>query len=1107
MCYTNSLGQWLDSSDEIKVLPNGTAAAIRGTHQIYFPSDIAQAPIEIVTGDGQHLKSRPTLISLDDGVNTVVVGTITNSIGQLIGSNQVMYPHAFSGCDADVLVTYRRSGLECDLVLRSDPGDPESFNLNPARTRIQLLTEYFNVQDPTAGAPITNSRDGLTDPVLWFGSMKMVHGKAFVIGGGSGTNHRPLALRRTPVYKSWLGNLQGRKFLVEEVPYRGIQKQLARLPATVRAGTPSGSGEAILYQVSATRLLPVARVTRTETNQIELAGANPASQPGVVLDYVMLDDYWTAGDLTLQSNETYFVSGYCEVDNLLTIQGGTVVKYAPNAELYVGGVVCQTGPYNMATFTAMDDNSVGAPIDGSTGNPQGLYASPALDLADGETCYNGEWNGGKMPSLSYLRFCYAATAINLPESDIGLDLRDSQLIQCDSAIYAYQTSGNFKPNFSVRNVLIDQIGTVAFYGDPYSGLVENVTLSGLDSSLSSLAYWHDDQVADYNLNLINCLARDNVFWGYTLDLGDAMALGGTCCFSNLDASAFQSAYAGRYYLAANSPYRNAGTSSIDNGYVNGPPLGPDLQQKTTYPPAGMINDVRDTVTLFPRVQRDTDAYDLGYHYDSLDYMTLGLAVESGATLNLTNGAVVGVYGDFNIYGDVFAPQQLLNTCVQEQPWLPLNVLIGCPAGVPITWDYDHDGLPDWWEFMYFGGRSQTATNLDGQGNTLLYDYLNGIDPNIINFTLRLGNQNFNTHNPTGNFLVLSGVPGYQAVLVNSDDFANASWTRYDGIVRMNLGETDGVYQVWTGLRNFATNSDPPVWIGTKVTLTRTPPELFITNPATNVVAQPYLQLQGYSAKPVASLCCDISNEVAVITNLPGSVIHHTLDTNTLEYTSDYFQCYDILLINGPNLITLRVTDPAGNTTTTNINVTLDYSTATNPMIDITWPQNGDKITGNSFIVRGWTEDAVATVAATIVDANGITNTINGTVERNGKLWVESLPLATGSNWVTLAVTNTAGLSSVTNFAVLKSDLVLTMNPVGESLWHGYVTVTGYVSDDTRAVWVNGVKAVVTPRGDGTANWTATRVPVTEGGVASFDVTAYEPDEEQPDGSYGNGGGN
>jgi len=50
-----------------------------------------------------------------------------------------------------------------------------------------------------------------------------------------------------------------------------------------------------------------------------------------------------------------------------------------------------------------------------------------------------------------------------------------------------------------------------------------------------------------------------------------------------------------------------------------------------------------------------------------------------------------------------------------------------------------------------------------------------------------------------------------------------------------------------------------------------------------------------------------------------------------------------------------------------------------------------------------------------------------------------------------------------------------------------VNVTGEISDPTYAVWVNGVQGT----NNGT-NWSANAVPVTAGGTACFDVTAYPP---------------
>jgi hypothetical protein len=89
-------GQWVPSSEQIDILPDGTAAATNGQHQVYFPGNIYQGVIELVTPDGEYLNSRPLGLFYDDGTNTVMIAQLTNSVGQLANSNQVVYPNTFS---------------------------------------------------------------------------------------------------------------------------------------------------------------------------------------------------------------------------------------------------------------------------------------------------------------------------------------------------------------------------------------------------------------------------------------------------------------------------------------------------------------------------------------------------------------------------------------------------------------------------------------------------------------------------------------------------------------------------------------------------------------------------------------------------------------------------------------------------------------------------------------------------------------------------------------------------------------------------------------------------------------------------------------------------
>ena len=606
MNYLNDSGELTPASEQITVLPSGAAAAIQGRHKVNFPANINGGTIQIVTPDGLTLQSRPLGIVYDDGSNAVFIATLTNSVGTLTASNQITYPNCFSGIKADLVCTYHRGGFECDLVFRAQPPLPASLRLNPASTILRLVTEFFNTPDPEQIPAANDPVYGLEDATLQFGQLALGRGRAFAVGA---TNALPPIRSGSPmVYKNW-SHIGGRTFLTETIPLARLAAALASLPEY--AGGPEVPGDR-LYATS--RLVyPPARENVRDTNQM-IASIALAPEPGVVLDYVSLINYTTNGDYTFQSNVTYYISGDVAIGGTLTIQGGSVVKFERNSDLSPGGVTCQTGPGNLAYFTAVDDDSVGVPIAGSTGHPTNFYANAAINQPCGETYIGGEWVGGIEPSLSYLRFSYAEVAVVNVEADIGLDLRNSILSKCYIGIISGGVHGTYTPIFSARNVLFDRIYNSAFFGEPFDARAENITISGTNAAGSSLVYAvYPDELSGYSLELVNCLGMTNVYWGIAY-AGGRSPLSGDECRSNLDLSAFDTVDYGNYYLAPGSPYRGIGaTNSLDPAWVNGPPLYPDLRAKTTYAPnyGGSL----DTNT--------PGHFDLGYHYDPYIFTPLG----------------------------------------------------------------------------------------------------------------------------------------------------------------------------------------------------------------------------------------------------------------------------------------------------------------------------------------------------------------------------------------------------------------------------------------------------------------------------------------------------
>jgi len=249
-----------------------------------------------------------------------------------------------------------------------------------------------------------------------------------------------------------------------------------------------------------------------------------------------------------------------------------------------------------------------------------------------------------------------------------------------------------------------------------------------------------------------------------------------------------------------------------------------------------------------------------------------------------------------------------------------------------------------------------------------------------------------------------------------------------------------------------------VWQGVQLNLDLMPPVLFITNLTTRTLGVPLVQVQGYAVEQLRTLTFDVSNATSVVAGQESIVLSRDFDTSTLSFTTNHFQCFDIMLVPGTNLVSVHATDVAGNTTTTNLLLNLDFSTRTTPpAVAVTFPQDGMKVSGTNFTLDGFVDDPTAAIAAQIVDANGNTNIVNGEVERTGRFWVDGLPLSGGMNSLTLTVTDAAGHSSVTKMCVVKSTVTLTLNPPTDpsQLWHPAMDVSGTI-DSGYAVSVNGI---------------------------------------------------
>jgi hypothetical protein len=326
-----------------------------------------------------------------------------------------------------------------------------------------------------------------------------------------------------------------------------------------------------------------------------------------------------------------------------------------------------------------------------------------------------------------------------------------------------------------------------------------------------------------------------------------------------------------------------------------------------------------------------------------------------------------------------------------------------------------------------------------------------------------------------------------AVLVNDTNLFDAVWIPFNAVPYVLLGTNDGTYQVEFG---FAGSDGQTNWTSASVTLDTTPPIIVITNLTNLSGSRPFIDPAGYSTKGLSRLTFNVTNSLGAVYSDQGSVFDQEFNPADMNHTTNWFACLDVALTTGTNFIGINAVDWAGNVTMTNFSYVFDTNgDTTPPTVALTWPQSGMEISGNSFTLRGTLDDDTATVSGQWTDTNGITNTISGLVERGGQFWLENLPLNPGTNTITVAATDAAGNSSTTNLTLIQSSVTLAMDTVSaDQLNQVMVNVTGEISDPTYAVWVNGVQGTNT--GDG--YWSANNVPVTAGGTASFDITAYPP---------------
>jgi hypothetical protein len=256
-----------------------------------------------------------------------------------------------------------------------------------------------------------------------------------------------------------------------------------------------------------------------------------------------------------------------------------------------------------------------------------------------------------------------------------------------------------------------------------------------------------------------------------------------------------------------------------------------------------------------------------------------------------------------------------------------------------------------------------------------------------------------------------------------------------------------------------------------------------------VVVRPKIQIVGCFPTQIRKVAYDLVNATGMATNQEAYTTGvGGFDQKTFTFTNNFFQCYNVPMAKGRNIVTLHITDQAGRKYTLRKTYILDYSHATNPpVLTVYWPQNNTSIMGSEFTLHGKIDDVTTTIQAEIVNAKGLTQSRNSIVEQNGLVWVKDLPISESTNHLYVIATDAAGNTTCTNMNIIRSKVTVTMEPLaGDQLNKPRVNVHGTVTDPDVRVQVNGIDATVQTNGTCSAD----NVPVSPTGTAIFDVEIF-----------------
>jgi len=654
-------GQFVPADTSFQIAPTG-AETIRTAHRVSVPGDIWSGQgVKVTRRNGQDLLFQPLGVGYRSPVDgtRLVLYPLTNTVGWLVGSNEVVWSNCFIGIRASIRIRNFAWGMESDLILHEQPIDPSALNLS-AESRLEMFTELVGGDSPSLRPKfIHHERDParlatmvephFIDSELQFnGGTRMVMGRAF----GTGNRTNKSTRLSTPVGKSF-EIIDQRRIISEAVEHRRARPALIQLPPGTNTFGITNAGLNTFSNANIARLsghLPapprVATANRseksiqtasigktnplnaTDVNRPVLTAARLSAEPGFVVDFQLVDAEGDGEvDFRFSGDTNWLISSYVSLAGVTTLSGGAILKFSQASGLMIqpgGTVICDNTNWLPTICTTMDDHSVGEQI---YGDPGGGWPLDVVAF---------HFDSGNH-ELRNLRFSHITDPIWC-DFDATITARNIQAIDVFTPFFLMGTS-----TLNVFNLLARDFSFL-YGGDAIAFRGEHITAH---NGFEWASLWSPGNSSAVFKNSL-MVAIENMS-----DLGAYSPEPNTVTLAS-DAGVFQSVEGGEHYLSANSEHRNVGTLDLD------PELKNSLAEMTTVAPALLPGNPASDLTLTRLPIRDSDIPDRGYHYPAaIDYLAKDLTLQNRNIL-LTNGVMIATAPPQNWASIWLAPGRLIS---------------------------------------------------------------------------------------------------------------------------------------------------------------------------------------------------------------------------------------------------------------------------------------------------------------------------------------------------------------------------------------------------------------------------------------------------------------